>query len=545
MRKISVVRNIASNGIDKTTLHNEAVDLETALTLTGYGKFHLLLMLASLPGVMTNVFDTSAMSYVLPSAVCDLHLSSLDKGLLNSITYAGMISSAFMWGFLSDSLGRQRLLCLGFFLDVTCGVISSFSQNFQVLVVFRFFSGFIISGPHAMLISFLAEFHSHKYRARMIILTGVYGALANISIPGLAWLIIPQSWSWSLFGGHITYNSWRVFVAVCTIPSFLAGCLMTCFDESPKFLMSRGQTDEALRVLRKVYSINTGKHPDTYPVKALLSGRIETQSSKVTLEEQDSFEKILTLVTSGWKQVKPLFRLPHITSAILVFSIQFGALLSMNTIRLWMPQLFFIMEDFAKLQEDAADSSLDGYSLCEMLAFSKQLERSKLNQSAVAFEDLETCTVNVVKSTMYLNSVIVGGVTGVFYLFAGSIINAMGRKRMLILGFLVATVCVASIYWSRNSTVTIAIIAVYLAASSVTGKAVVSVVVDLFPTSLRAMAVSLTMMFGRSGALLGNLLFPILLDLSCSVPFFVVSGVTFAGACLSALLPIHLGKNAD
>nr|CAD7414189.1 unnamed protein product [Timema cristinae] len=100
-------------------------------------------MLASLPGVMANIFDTSAMSYVLPSAVCDLKLDSIDKGVLNAITYAGMICSAFLWGFLSDTLGRQKLLVVGFFLDATCGFISSLSQNFGVLVVFRFFSGFM------------------------------------------------------------------------------------------------------------------------------------------------------------------------------------------------------------------------------------------------------------------------------------------------------------------------------------------------------------------------------------------------------------------
>nr|CAD7606673.1 unnamed protein product [Timema genevievae] len=59
-----------------------------AFVVRRYGKFNIILMLASLPGVMANIFDTSAMSYVLPSAVCDLKLDSIDKGVLNAITYA-------------------------------------------------------------------------------------------------------------------------------------------------------------------------------------------------------------------------------------------------------------------------------------------------------------------------------------------------------------------------------------------------------------------------------------------------------------------------
>nr|CAD7578183.1 unnamed protein product [Timema californicum] len=56
---------------------------------------------------------------------------------------------------------------------------------------------------------------------------------------------------------------------------------------------------------------------------------------------------------------------------------------------------------------------------------------------------------------------------------------------ILIIGFMISGLCGISIYWSRNTNVTIAVIATFLAASSVCGKALISVVVDLFPTSLR------------------------------------------------------------
>lgn len=85
----------------------------------------------------------------------------------------------------------------------------------------------------------------------------------------LAWLLIPQTWSWTILGGYITYNSWHVFLTMSAIPSFLAGCCICFFDESPKFLMSCGRRDEALRVFQRVYSINTGNPPETYPVRIL------------------------------------------------------------------------------------------------------------------------------------------------------------------------------------------------------------------------------------------------------------------------------------
>lgn len=57
----------------------------------GYGKFNFLLLLAVLPASFASIFSSSAISYVLPSAECDLGLSMFDKGLLNSMTFAGCI----------------------------------------------------------------------------------------------------------------------------------------------------------------------------------------------------------------------------------------------------------------------------------------------------------------------------------------------------------------------------------------------------------------------------------------------------------------------
>jgi hypothetical protein len=47
---------------------------------------------------------------------------------------------------------------------------------------------------------------------------------------------------------------------------FLAAFLVYTMDESPKFLMAVGRHKEALNVFRKIYSQNTGKPPESYPV---------------------------------------------------------------------------------------------------------------------------------------------------------------------------------------------------------------------------------------------------------------------------------------
>lgn len=66
-----------------------AADFEEAISASGHGLFHYLLLLAGLPCCMATLYETSTMSYILPSADCDLHLTLTDKGILNAVTYAG------------------------------------------------------------------------------------------------------------------------------------------------------------------------------------------------------------------------------------------------------------------------------------------------------------------------------------------------------------------------------------------------------------------------------------------------------------------------
>lgn len=64
------------------------------------------------------------------------------------------------------------------------------------------------------------------------------------------------------------YSSWNLFVTVCSIPSILIGLWLFFFPESPKFLLECGEPDEALDVLRDMYSSNTGEPAEEFPVSA-------------------------------------------------------------------------------------------------------------------------------------------------------------------------------------------------------------------------------------------------------------------------------------
>lgn len=61
-------------------------------------------------------------------------------------------------------------------------------------------------------------------------------------------------------------STWQLYLAACTVPPFVSFVLVSFLPESPKFLMSRGRNKQAMKVFQTLFSINTGRQPEEYPV---------------------------------------------------------------------------------------------------------------------------------------------------------------------------------------------------------------------------------------------------------------------------------------
>lgn len=84
----------------------------------------------------------------------------------------------------------------------------------------------------------------------------------------LAWIIIPQDIGYR--SPTFLYNSWRIFLAICSIPSVLVAVFLFFLPESPKFLLIRNDHQKALEVFKQIYATNTGNDPEMYPVSRLI-----------------------------------------------------------------------------------------------------------------------------------------------------------------------------------------------------------------------------------------------------------------------------------
>lgn len=81
----------------------------------------------------------------------------------------------------------------------------------------------------------------------------------------MAWAVLPLDFRID-FGAYF-FRSWRLLVILYASFFILAAILMSFGPESPKYLVSQGKPDEALKVLQTIYAKNKGKSPDLYPVR--------------------------------------------------------------------------------------------------------------------------------------------------------------------------------------------------------------------------------------------------------------------------------------
>ncbi|XP_017104187.2 synaptic vesicle glycoprotein 2B [Drosophila bipectinata] len=511
---------------------------DKAIEGAGFGLFNLILLFVSIPAQSAAIFESSSMSYILPVAECDLRLTLEDKGVLNAVAYAGMTISAVIWGYLADTKGRKKILYWGYLIDAVCVFGSALSQNFIMLVVFKFLGGLVVNGPAAVLFTYITEMHGPKHRSSVLMIIGMVTSTATVSLPLLAWGIFPREWDFEVLGLRI--HSWQIYLFVLGIPSLVSGLIFCVMPESPRFLMAQGRNEEALKAFKHIYYVNTRKPKETYPFKALVQEvpnrksekgeaiyTIEEKSKEVPATKKQS-RTLAESLRSGLQQMKPLVRKPLLSLSLCCYIMQFGIFLGMNTIRLWLPQLFASMAEFEALN---AGKGVDA-SMCTILEFSvNRTAETSLNYADACSEPKE------ISMDMYINNIIVSATGFVGYFFAGGIIRALGPKRMMTYGLFLSGTFGLLLYFSVSSLMTLIISATFLTICGIAVSSLLGAVVALFPTQLRTVVVAIAMMCGRFGALSGNLLFPVFIQIGCLPPFIMVSSVLILAGVLSILVP--------
>lgn len=264
-------------------------------------------------------FQNGVSPYIFPAVQCELDLNSFQLGLLNVSFLIGGTISSFIWGILADFKGRKKILSYAHLLNAFITILLSISPFVLSLIICRFLNGFLIGAPGSIIFSYLSEFQPPRYRSSIVCYSGLFFTSSWLLLPLLAWFILPFDVVYKI-GSLVTVTSWRVLLIILVIPEIICGlCFLLRLPESPKFFMAKSDTRKTLIVLRRMFAINTGKHPNEFPVKTILCDQIKIQT-KPNLQCRGNTTKV---VQEMFQQFKSLFQPPLISITSLICVIMF------------------------------------------------------------------------------------------------------------------------------------------------------------------------------------------------------------------------------
>lgn len=178
-------------------------------------------------------------------------VSSGVLGTVVAIALLGAALGAVVAGRLADRIGRLWVMRLAAALFVISAIGSMLPFSVWDLAWWRALGGVAIGMASVIAPAYIAEVSPARYRGRLasfqqaaIVLGIAVSQLVNWGLVGLA--------DGDQRGALLGLEAWQVMLGVEAVPALLFGVLTLRIPESPRYLVSRGRSEEARRVLSEV-----------------------------------------------------------------------------------------------------------------------------------------------------------------------------------------------------------------------------------------------------------------------------------------------------
>ncbi len=222
-------------------------DVPARLDRLPWSRFHWLVIVALgvtwiLDGLeVTLVGALSGAIHESPS----LGLSSTEIGLTASAYLAGAVLGALFFGHLTDRLGRKKLFTITVLVYALATSATGLAWDFWSFAAFRFLAGAGIGGEYSAINSAIQELIPARRRGYTdLVVNGSYWLGAALGAAGSLVALNLESVS--------VEQGWRAAFVIGGIIGLLVIILRRFLPESPRWLMTHGQPEEADRVVQGI-----------------------------------------------------------------------------------------------------------------------------------------------------------------------------------------------------------------------------------------------------------------------------------------------------
>lgn len=173
-------------------------------------------------GWMFDAMDVGILSFVLAALAADWNLSTSQVGIIGSVNSIGMMVGAFVFGLMSDRVGRKNVFIITLLLFSIGSGLSAFTTSLAVFLVLRFLIGMGLGGELPVASTLVSESVSAKERGRVVVLLESFWAAGWIIAALISFFVIPE-------------YGWEAALLLCALPAFYALYLRLKLPDSPQF----------------------------------------------------------------------------------------------------------------------------------------------------------------------------------------------------------------------------------------------------------------------------------------------------------------------
>lgn len=184
-------------------------------------------------------YDTGIISGALLHLREDLDLTSREQEVVVSVILLGAMAGALVSGRLAARHGRRKVVIAVAVVFALGAGAAAAAPGVNSLIAARFLLGLAVGGASSMVPVYIAELAPARIRGRLMVLFQLMVAIGQL----IAYLC---GWALADSGG------WRTMFALAVVPAAALGIGMVFLPESPRWLIGRGRTDQAVAVLTRL-----------------------------------------------------------------------------------------------------------------------------------------------------------------------------------------------------------------------------------------------------------------------------------------------------
>ncbi|GLV14902.1 arabinose-proton symporter [Alicyclobacillus hesperidum] len=221
---------------------------------TGSALYVVMISCAAALGGLLYGYDTAVISGAIGFLKTLYNLSAFMQGLVISSIMIGGVIGVGVSGFMSDRIGRRKVLMTAAFLFAIAAIVSAFSSDVTVLIVARIIGGLGIGMGSSLSVTYISECAPPRIRGA---LSSLYQLLTIIGISAtyVTNFLIQRSGTvaWD------THTGWRWMLGLGAVPAAIFFFVLLFAPESPRWLVKAGRSEQSLAILTKINGESVAK----------------------------------------------------------------------------------------------------------------------------------------------------------------------------------------------------------------------------------------------------------------------------------------------